>query len=127
MKKIIHIFIVSLFAFGMWGEAAAVRAQDRGEVSLRRDERSVSSVQSGVHIYPNPIVGKAVIEYTLAPEVREAKVMIFNILGNLTKEIALSQYDTKVDLPANELSAGVYFYSLYLDGVRQDTKRLVVK
>ena len=126
MKKTIHIFLLSLFAFGLWGEAAAVRAQDRTTVPLQRSERSVDAT-SGVRIYPNPIVGKAVIEYTIAPEVREAKVMIFNILGNLTKEVPLSHYDNKVDLQANELNAGVYFYSLYLDGVRQETKRLVVK
>lgn len=80
-----------------------------------------------IRIYPNPIVDKGYVDYQLAPSVREAKLMVYNVLGHLVREVELPRNGRQVELPVSQLRSGVYFYALYADGVKQDTKRLVVK
>jgi hypothetical protein len=96
--------------------------------SLTGSERNLSiSKSNSASIYPNPASGIAHVEYMLALNIREAKIIIYNILGNVVKEIELSKTSNKVEISVQNVNPGVYFYSLELDGVKQSTKRLVIK
>ena len=124
MKQYIRFLCIALL-----GITLSVRAQSAEPRVTTGDPpgQGLSQPVNLIDIYPNPVTDKAYIGYQLSSDVRAARLMIYNILGNRVKEIELPRHGHKVELPANELRSGVYFYSLYADGVRQETKRLVVK
>ena len=78
-------------------------------------------------IYPNPVVDQASIDYRIYNEMLKAKVVIHNILGSPVGHYDLSAFETKVKIQAEELTSGVYFYTVYLDNVGVLTRKLVVR
>lgn len=78
--------------------------------------------------YPNPFNPNTNIRYQISNN-KYIKLKVYDLLG---KEVA-SLVDKKqeagiyeVSFDANNLSSGMYFYSLYADEVRMDTKRMVL-
>ncbi|HEY5533813.1 MAG TPA: T9SS type A sorting domain-containing protein [Ignavibacteria bacterium] len=83
--------------------------------------------------YPNPFNSKSKIKYQINKEVRsqksEVKLKVFDILG---KEIITLVNETKypgnyeIKFDASNLSSGIYFYSLFIDGYKIDTKKMLL-
>lgn len=79
-------------------------------------------------VYPNPVTQQlAFIDYHLADESIKAKVVIHNILGSPVGEYELPSFESRVKIPTDELSSGVYFYTVYLDNIGVLTRKLVVR
>jgi hypothetical protein len=78
--------------------------------------------------YPNPFNPSTQIKYDV-PKASFITIKVFDILG---KEAAIvfngflnpSTYTAQFD--ASKLSAGIYFYTLYADGVKIDTKKMIL-
>lgn len=86
------------------------------------------SPQITVHeVYPNPASDIAYIDYKMTSGQVKAKIIIHNILGSALSEYDLSSDETRLKIKADELAAGVYFYTLYLDNEGVMTRKLVVK
>lgn len=76
---------------------------------------------------PNPFNGYTVINYNLPDNTTSAKLMITAVNGQLIREISLNgKGKGQVQLQANELNAGSYLYSLYVNGQMVDTKTLLL-
>ena len=78
-------------------------------------------------VYPNPVIDHATIEYQLHVEQVKTKIVIHNILGNPVTEYDLPQSDTRVKILAEQLNAGIYFYTLYVENEGVMTRKLIVK
>ena len=79
-------------------------------------------------VYPNPVTNQqAFIDYRLSDESIKAKVVIHNILGSSVGEYELPSFETRVKIQSEELSSGVYFYTVYLDNIGVLTRKLVVR
>jgi hypothetical protein len=78
-------------------------------------------------VYPNPVSDLAFIDYTIHNEQVKAKVVIHNILGRTMNETDLPTAETKIKIQADELTTGVYFYTLYLDNNGVLTRKLIVR
>lgn len=78
-------------------------------------------------VYPNPISVEAVVDYKVFDDQIEAKIVIHNILGNAVGEYQLPFMENKVKITAEPLSAGIYFYTLYIDDEGVVTRKLIVK
>lgn len=78
-------------------------------------------------IYPNPVVDQAIIDYKIHNESLKAKILVHNILGKAMGDYELPVSDTKVKIIADDLVAGVYFYTLYLDNSGVLTRKLIVR
>lgn len=102
-------------------------------VSLSVDEKTAKSLvfQSRditVHdIYPNPINDQAFIDYKLHNELIKAKVVIHNILGSPVGHYDLSVFESRAKIQADELTSGVYFYTVYIDNIGVLTRKLIVR
>jgi photosystem II stability/assembly factor-like uncharacterized protein len=78
--------------------------------------------------YPNPFNPSTMIRYSLIKN-GFVKIKIFDLLG---REITIlvnnmqnaGEYEIKYI--NNELSTGVYFYSLYVDGIKIDIKKMIL-
>ena len=83
--------------------------------------------------YPNPFNPKSNIKYEIKKEVgsqkSEVRIIVYDISG---KQVAILVNENKnpgkyeVVFDGNNLSSGIYFYSLYVDGVRIDTKKMLM-
>lgn len=78
-------------------------------------------------VYPNPVVDQAFIDYRIHNETIKAKVTIHNILGSAVGAYDMPSSETRVKISAEDLSSGVYFYTVYLDNVGILTHKLVVR
>jgi hypothetical protein len=78
---------------------------------------------------PNPFTEKTQINYTITTAFQNASISIFDMQGTLLKTFDhLSVTDGKGSLiiSGNELKAGMYMYSLIIDGKEIDTKRMIL-
>ncbi len=78
-------------------------------------------------VYPNPVIDQAFIDYRIYNEQLKAKVVIHNILGSPVGNYELPVYESKVKIQAEELTSGVYFYTVYLDNIGVLTRKLIVR
>src|SRR5688572_19298476 len=78
-------------------------------------------------VYPNPVIDRANIDYQLHSEEVKTKIVIHNILGNALTEYELPFSETKVKILTEQFSAGIYFYTLYIDNEGVMTRKLIVK
>jgi hypothetical protein len=85
---------------------------------------------AGVQLYqntPNPFTANTTIAMKLPDDTGYAAVVIYNLEGKQLKRVNVTtRGDVKVEINAQELSAGMYLYSLIADGKVVDTKRMVL-
>jgi hypothetical protein len=102
-------------------------------VSLSIDEKPAKSIvfqskELTIHdVYPNPVTDQAFIDYRIHGEMIKAKVVIHNILGSSVGQYELPVFESKIKIQAEDLTPGVYFYTVYLDNVGVLTRKLVVR
>lgn len=79
--------------------------------------------------YPNPSVsGRTTIQYDFSgiKQFSKAQLIFYNMLGKQVKTVSLGNSGGEVTLGENTLSAGMYFYSLAVDGLRLKTEKLEI-
>jgi len=78
--------------------------------------------------YPNPFNPNTKIFYEIK-KTAKIRVVVFNVKGNAVKTIV---NDTKsagkysVDFNSENISSGVYFYSLYINDIKTNTKKMIL-
>jgi hypothetical protein len=75
---------------------------------------------------PNPFNGVTEIRYRIPQSYTDANIMIFDMNGKKIKSIAVQGAEGSVSVSASEMAAGLYLYSLIIDGREIATKRMVV-
>jgi hypothetical protein len=78
-------------------------------------------------VFPNPVVDFAQFQYQILNERINAAIVIHNILGNPIGEFELDRNETKLKIRTEDYSAGIYFYTLYIDNEGIMTRKLIVK
>lgn len=80
------------------------------------------------NIYPNPVSSShATIDYDIMIPDTHAKVVIYNLLGNLVMEVPLEKEGTNAKISIDPLESGIYFYSLHVNGKRVAAKKMAIK
>lgn len=77
--------------------------------------------------YPNPASSKVSFNYDLKSFASEAFIIIKDLTGNEVKREYISGSTGRLTLNVDDLSEGVYFYSLIIDGKASTTKKLIVQ
>ncbi len=77
---------------------------------------------------PNPFTNSTTIAYQLAGNVTNAKICIYNLTGKQLQcyELSTNNGENAIEVRASSLQAGMYLYSLLVDGKLIDTKRMVL-
>ncbi|WP_452229528.1 T9SS type A sorting domain-containing protein [Lacinutrix sp. MEBiC02404] len=76
---------------------------------------------------PNPFQVNTTIDYYIPMQYKTANIQVVSALGQVVYDIPITQFgDGSVTLTKNNLQSAVYFYTLYVDGRKIDSKRLVV-
>lgn len=75
---------------------------------------------------PNPFKEKTVIRFSLANDVKDAAICIFDLTGKTIKKLPISQGQDCVSVGGYELGEGMFLYSLIVNGKEIDTKKMVI-
>lgn len=78
-------------------------------------------------IYPSPLTDVGFLDYRLLNESVKAKITLQNILGQRMGDYELPYGETKLKISAEDLAAGVYFFTLYLNNQGVLTRKILVR
>ena len=77
---------------------------------------------------PNPTEGITRIAYKLPNTVKMAAILVFDFQGKQVKSFDdLKNGEQSVTINAGSLAPGLYYYSLVVDGLEFDTKRMIIR
>ena len=76
---------------------------------------------------PNPFSDETIIKYFLPEDIIDAQIFIYDLNGTQIKRFDLIyKGDEEVTINGKELNAGMYLYSLIVDGKEIDIKRMIL-
>ena len=75
---------------------------------------------------PNPFKEQTIIRFSLADDVQDASISIFDMTGKMLKKLPISSGMESVSIGGYELGEGMFLYSLIVNGQVIDTKRMVI-
>ena len=75
---------------------------------------------------PNPFKEQTVIRFSLANDVKDAAICIFDMTGKTIKKLPVSSGMDSVSIGGYELGEGMFLYSLIVNGQEIATKKMVI-
>ena len=76
---------------------------------------------------PNPFTAETEIKYYVPVNADNAVIYVFSLNGNLLLTKSITQLGNgSVTISGNELEAGMYIYTLAVDGLEVDSKRMIL-
>lgn len=138
-KALNNFYRTFLFSSANNAENSIVMVSDS---EVKGNDKKISSVENIVrseeqlymsdritvsNIYPNPASEYAEVDYTMAPGLRDAKLIFYNVLGSQMNEYNLDKNDRKLRVNTSEMPTGLYFYQLSLEGKKVATKKMLVR
>ncbi|QRR01563.1 T9SS type A sorting domain-containing protein [Dyadobacter sandarakinus] len=109
-------------------EKTSERRNISPEGQVRADEQLYANEKISVsNIYPNPASEFADVDYNIMSNVRDAKLIIYNVLGSQMAELPLNKSGRKLRVNTKDMPTGLYFYQLSLDGQKVATKKMLVR
>ena len=76
--------------------------------------------------YPNPASNRVSFNYSLPAGVAKADVIIRDILGNIVKQTRINDSEGKLVITTEDLTCGLYFYSVIVNDKIALSKKLVI-
>ena len=109
-------------------EKGSERKSPALEAQLKAEELLyVSDKISVSNVYPNPASEYAELDYSISPDLRDAKLVFYNVLGSQMQEYTLNKAERKVRVNTKDMPTGLYFYQLSLEGKKVATKKMLVR
>lgn len=107
------------------GNARAADFDDNtpADISVITKNNSVASLAQNV---PNPFTERTTIRFTLPENIQNAIIYIFDMSGKMQKQIPVDSSMQSVTIEGYGLSAGMYIYSLVVDGKEVKTRRMIL-
>ena len=82
---------------------------------------------SFLQLHPNPFTTQATVQYAQPPGSKNATLVICDILGRVRSSYVINNFNGEITINANNLSSGIYLYSLVVEGRVMVTKKMVVE
>jgi|JI6StandDraft_1071083.scaffolds.fasta_scaffold04607_3 hypothetical protein len=95
-----------------------------GECIIGVRENTAVGQISGIS--PNPINGTGNISYNFLSPPSSGKMSIYNMMGELVKQVPLTKKNGSVFISATDYASGIYFCNIENEGKVFETKRFVI-
>jgi len=107
-------------------EIEMLKSEVRGRKSeVRNQQRGISSPLLGQNL-PNPFDKSTIIPFLIPKECHSATIIIAESTGKIVRAIPVSCRETQLSLEAGTLAAGVYSYSMVVDGITIETRQMIL-
>ena len=107
----------------MKGEGQIAKAPTATAIESVTAEGKTSALYQNT---PNPFNGNTTIRFQIADGARSAYICIFDMQGKQLQRHNVSSSDESLTIDGTQLGAGMYLYSLIVDGKEIDTKRMIL-
>ena len=107
----------------MKGEGQIAKAPTATAITSATAEGKTSALYQNT---PNPFNGQTTIRFQIADGAHSAYVCIFDMQGKQLQRHDLSTSDNSLTIDGTQLGAGMYLYTLIVDGREIDTKRMIL-
>lgn len=91
-------------------------------------EKLTSGTISAFNLYPNPTTANTTISFSIA-EKNKVTINVYDVLGSLVSTLSqtneFEKGENKISLNTSDLSSGIYYISLDINGAKE-TKKLVI-
>lgn len=104
-------------------EAKGSTARTRGTTDV---SDAISNQNKLYQNTPNPFKEQTIIRFSLADDVKDAAICIFDMTGKTIKRLPISSGMDSVSVGGYELGEGMFLYSLIVNGQEIDTKKMVI-
>ena len=104
-------------------EAKGSTARTRGTTDV---SDAISNQNKLYQNTPNPFKKQTIIRFSLADDVKDAAICIFDMTGKTIKKLPISSGMESVSVGGYELGEGMFLYSLIVNGQEIDTKKMVI-
>lgn len=109
------------------GESAETKAKT---IALTEETTGLKATAAGGNKLfqntPNPFKEQTVIRFSLADGVKDAAICIFDMQGKMLKSYPVQSGMKSVTVNGYELGAGMFLYSLVVNGLEVDTKKMIL-
>ena len=107
----------------MKGEGQITKAPTATAITSATAEGKTSALYQNT---PNPFNGQTTIRFQIAEGAHSAYVCIYDMQGKQLQRHDLSISDDSLTIDGTQLGAGIYLYTLIVDGREIDTKRMIL-
>ena len=90
------------------------------------DHEQATNVNRLYQNTPNPFKEQTLIRFTLADDATDAAVCIFDMTGKQLRRFPVTPDMDGITINGGDLGAGMFLYSLIVDGQEIDTKRMIL-
>ena len=107
-------------------QSSVLRSTAAGDESIEDD--FIKDIKSELfQNAPNPFKDNTAIKYTIPQNTKSASLLIYDMNGKQINQFVLSQRGMGiVTIEGSQLEAGMYLYSLIVDGTVIDVKRMIL-
>ena len=105
------------------GQASEGTKKTRSATNKQTSFRSQNKLYQNT---PNPFKEQTVIRFSLAADVQNAAICIFDMTGKTVKKMPISSGMESVSIGGYELGEGMFLYSLVVNGQEIDTKKMII-
>jgi hypothetical protein len=138
MLSVDYIGLIPIIVGALKEQDSIITAQNAIIQELKSNIESIDNTESTITtlnslkavLYqniPNPFSSSTTIQYEIPEETQKAFIYIFNMQGTLVNTNNLSTKGKgSITINASTLTAGMYIYSLIIDGKEIDTKRMIL-
>ena len=121
-----NLFIVGADSLNLTGQENIFVAKFKCGINIATDVVNVNESES-LQIYPNPFSNHANVKYSIPPGSKNATLIIYDLLGRQRNTYKLSNAEGQIEINAGNLSSGIYFCSLVVDGKNVEARKMVTQ
>ena len=108
-------------------EGASAMAPSRNLATTPTAVSTATSVRARLYQNtPNPFTERTEIRFTLPDDARNAYIYIFDMQGKMLRQTPVDASMQSLTIDGYEFPAGLYLYSLVVNGQEIDTKRMIL-
>ncbi len=123
-KHLLFIFIFSLLLVNVKGQEFNSLSPNNIVIAKQKIVPTTFSLSEA---YPNPANSETKFDYKLPKDTKEVKIIIRSLLGFIMSEHLIEGKTGTITIQTNDLTGGLYFYSLMIDGEINITRKLIIK
>jgi hypothetical protein len=98
--------------------------------SMKGGTLVIDEKKTGAKLYqnaPNPFTHSTIVRYYIPDGSQNPSLIVSNLQGNVLKSYKLNSGGTQsITINGGELSAGAYFYTLFINGREVDSKKMIL-
>ena len=96
------------------------------ELSTGVDRNKANQGKSLLEVYPNPAIYQTTIKYSLPSKYNNAEIAIIGISGQEFKRYEVDRSFSELLIETGDIAPGTYLYSLIVDGVVLESKKIIL-